>query len=77
MEESKSYEDVPEQVVIEEEKYDNHKESLIKVGERMKDYEKKFNQYIDPSKPMIIRIDGHKFSTFTKGFKRPFDLNLH
>lgn len=32
------------------------------LGDRMKKYEAKFMQKIDPKLPFIIRLDGHKFS---------------
>jgi hypothetical protein len=52
------------------------KESFFKtVGERMKTYEKEFENNLDNSKPFIIRLDGHKFSTFMKPFEKPFDEN--
>ena len=43
------------------------------LGDRMKTYENQFRLYLDPKEPVIIRIDGRAFHTFTKGFKRPFD----
>jgi tRNA(His) guanylyltransferase len=43
------------------------------LGDRMKSYEKDNELYIDSQKHICIRIDGHKFSKYTKGFKRPFD----
>jgi len=32
---------------------------------------------LDPKLPFLARIDGHKFSSFTRGFKRPFDQRIH
>lgn len=43
------------------------------IGERMKDYENISRIYLTKRSPVIIRIDGKAFHTFTKGFKRPFD----
>ena len=43
------------------------------LGDRMKTYENQFRLYLDPKEPMIIRIDGRAFHTFTRGFNRPFD----
>lgn len=43
------------------------------LGDRMKTYENQFRLYLDPKEPVIVRIDGRAFHTFTKGFKRPFD----
>lgn len=36
------------------------------LGDRMKKYEAKFMQKIDPKLPFIIRLDGHKFSGYSK-----------
>ena len=41
--------------------------------ERMKDYEADYDTKIKSDEFMIVRLDGHKFSKFTKVFKRPFD----
>lgn len=43
----------------------------------MKFYEKSSRIYLDPSLPAIIRIDGHTFSKFTKGLKKPFEKWFH
>eukprot|EP00750_Incisomonas_marina_P015642 INCI18414.2.p1 GENE.INCI18414.2~~INCI18414.2.p1 ORF type:complete len:222 (+),score=36.88 INCI18414.2:233-898(+) len=32
---------------------------------------------IDFNLPVLCRVDGHKFSTFTRGFKKPFDTRIH
>ncbi|PRP79675.1 hypothetical protein PROFUN_12573 [Planoprotostelium fungivorum] len=45
----------------------------MSLGARMKSYEDKMEMRLDPSLPFIIRLDGHSFSTFTRGFKKPFD----
>ena len=49
------------------------------LGGRMKEYEEQAYKikYLSPNQPMIVRLDGHCFHTFTKGFHRPFDLKLH
>eukprot|EP01080_Neovahlkampfia_damariscottae_P002672 gene2672-3868_t len=53
------------------------KESYFKtVGERMKSYEKEFENHLEKTKPFIIRLDGHKFSTFMRPFEKPFDENF-
>jgi len=44
-----------------------------KLDDRMKDYEKETRNYINPEDYLIIRLDGNKFSKFTKGFNKPFD----
>jgi len=43
------------------------------LGERMKKYEHENRVYLDDSLPIIVRLDGKAFHTFTKGFERPFD----
>ena len=45
----------------------------VKLDDRMKDFEKAARIYIDAKDIAIIRLDGKKFSKFTKGFKKPFD----
>jgi len=46
---------------------------VLSLGDRMKSYEKPTAMVLDPSKPFIIRIDGHKFSSYTRPFNKPFD----
>lgn len=48
----------------------NKKDSL---GDRMKSYEGISRIYLTKRVPVIIRIDGKAFHSFTKGFRRPFD----
>lgn len=43
------------------------------LGDRMKGYENVSNFVLTNRIPVIIRIDGKAFHTFTKGCKRPFD----
>lgn len=43
------------------------------LGDRIKTYEKEFNDNINPDEYFIIRLDGKNFSKFTKGFYKPFD----
>lgn len=52
---------------------------IDELGTRMKTYEAEANASykLDPAKPYLARIDGHKFSTFTRGFRRPFDERIH
>lgn len=45
----------------------------MELGDRLKEYEKRSETNISADEYLIIRIDGHKFSKFTKGFLRPFD----
>ena len=43
---------------------------------RMKKYEYVSRNYLTTRTPVIIRIDGKAFHTFTRGFQRPFDTVL-
>jgi tRNA(His) 5'-end guanylyltransferase len=43
------------------------------IGDRMKNYEAATDTRLMPRLPVIVRLDGKKFSTFTKNMKRPFD----
>lgn len=52
----------------------NNRDSL---GDRMKgNYENRSKTYLVRRMPVIIRIDGKAFHTFTRGFKKPFDAIL-
>lgn len=47
------------------------------LGDRMKEsYENISRTYLTRRVPVIIRLDGKSFHTFTRGFKRPFDSIL-
>jgi tRNA(His) 5'-end guanylyltransferase len=46
------------------------------LGDRMKGYENISRIYLTRRMPLIIRIDGCHFHTFTKGLKKPFDKLL-
>lgn len=48
----------------------SNKDSL---GDRMKEYENISRIYLTKKLPIIIRIDGKAFHSFTRGFQRPFD----
>lgn len=53
----------------------NKKDSL---GDRMKEnYENRAKTYLVRRMPVIIRLDGKAFHTFTKGLKKPYDEILH
>lgn len=51
----------------------NQKQSL---GDRIKKYEGVSRHYLTPRMPVIIRVDGRAFHTFTKGAEKPFDKNI-
>lgn len=48
----------------------NKKDSL---GDRMKAYESVSKTFLTRRQPVIIRLDGKAFHTFTRGMKKPFD----
>lgn len=47
------------------------------LGDRMKSYETVTKQFLMKRTPVIIRIDGKAFHTFTKRFERPFSDTMH
>lgn len=48
------------------------------LGDRMKNnYENRAKTYLVRRMPVIIRLDGKAWHTFTNGFKRPYDEILH
>ena len=46
------------------------------IGDRMKRYEASFSPMLVPRMPIIIRIDGRAFHTFTRNLQKPFDKGL-
>lgn len=46
---------------------------LDALGDRMKGYENISRNYLTRRVPVIIRLDGKAFHTFTRGFQKPFD----
>lgn len=46
------------------------------LGDRMKGYENIARNYLTRRIPVIIRVDGKAFHTFTKGMEKPFDRIL-
>lgn len=46
------------------------------LANRMKEYEKRNQYYLQKRTPVAIRVDGRSFHTFTKGFQKPFDKIL-
>lgn len=46
------------------------------LGSRMKQYENAFRFYLPKRLPVIIRIDGTHFHTYTRGMNKPFDEEL-
>jgi len=46
------------------------------LGNRMKSYENVYRNYLIPRMPVIVRVDGKAFSTFTKSCEKPFDAGF-
>eukprot|EP01129_Flabellula_baltica_P017407 TRINITY_DN963_c0_g1_i1.p1 TRINITY_DN963_c0_g1~~TRINITY_DN963_c0_g1_i1.p1 ORF type:complete len:308 (-),score=85.61 TRINITY_DN963_c0_g1_i1:21-944(-) len=46
------------------------------IGERMKAYEAEATVKLDPSLPYLLRLDGHKFSKYTRPFNKPYDERI-
>ena len=42
-------------------------------GDRMKRYEEAFRHQLPPRQPLIIRVDGRAFHTYTRDMVKPFD----
>ena len=47
--------------------------SFDSIGDRMKSYENAYRIYFPRRLPVVIRVDGRAFHTFTRGFDKPFD----
>ena len=46
------------------------------LGDRMKRYEGVSRNFLTRRVPVVIRLDGKAFHTFTRGMKKPFDRIL-
>lgn len=46
------------------------------LAKRMKEYERVSKSVLMRRTPVIMRLDGKAFHTFTRGFERPFDKIL-
>lgn len=51
-------------------------EDRIKLDDRMKVYERHPRTKLLQEWPAIIRVDGRTFSTYTKYFNKPYDVNI-
>ncbi len=49
---------------------------MCTLGDRIKSYERTFSGNALKRMPLMIRVDGRSFHTFTKGLQRPFDKKL-
>jgi hypothetical protein len=48
------------------------------LGDDMKRYEDATCAAVaDLSKVCVVRLDGHCFHTYTRGFRRPYDVRIH
>lgn len=50
--------------------------SVDSLGDRMKTYERAHDIALPPRMPVIVRVDGRAFHTWTRGMDRPFDARL-
>lgn len=48
----------------------------LSLFNRMKNYESIVDYKLMPKQPVIIRLDGKAFHTYTKGLDKPFDMDL-
>lgn len=46
------------------------------LGDRIKGYEEVFARQLTRRVPVVVRVDGRAFHTFTRGCERPFDRRL-
>lgn len=46
------------------------------LGDRQKDYEKRNRRYLTRKVPVLMRLDGKAFHTFTRGCDKPFDRRI-
>lgn len=46
------------------------------LSDRMKEYESNTQIKLIKKLPVIVRLDGRSFSKFTKGFEKPFDIEI-
>jgi len=51
--------------------------AVSSLGDRMKDYEGAFQTRLPRRLPVIIRLDGKAFRTFTRRFEKPYDEAFH
>lgn len=43
------------------------------MGDRVKAWEAASETNLDPSKPLVVRLDGCSFHTYARGFRKPCD----
>ncbi len=47
------------------------------TGDKLKEFERAVETYLDPTCPIILRLDGRAFHTWTKCVDRPYDQRLN
>jgi len=47
------------------------------IGDKMKAFEKETTLKLDPTRPYMVRLDGHRFSKYTSSLHKPYDVRLH
>lgn len=47
------------------------------LGDRMKTYENVTRNYLMKRTPVVVRLDGKAFHTYTRSCSKPYDYNLH
>ena len=52
------------------------REDFERLGDKHKSYEARTETTLMPGCPVIIRLDGRAFHTFTRGLKRPYDERM-
>ena len=52
------------------------KSNTESLGDRITNYATDVNYIVPKEEHLIVRIDGHHFSSFTRGFDKPFDVAL-
>ncbi len=50
--------------------------TMSAVAEQQKSYEAAAGSVLRSDQPIIVRLDGHRFSSFTKGFHKPYDWRI-
>jgi len=53
-----------------------NRDDFEKMGDLHKSYECRTETTLMPGLPVVVRLDGRSFHTFTKGFKRPYDVRM-
>ena len=67
--------ELKEEIIVKEEEEIKIQKKKIRdeTGQRMKEFEQQYETNVDSSLPFLVRLDGHGFSKFTRGFRKPYD----